>query len=523
MKYWLLTAVLLFTALFSFAQVAQPSFGRIQRFEKFPSKFVEPRHVDVWLPEGYDSSQQYAVLYMHDGQMLFDSSLNWNHQEWGVDETLTALMQSGKIRPCIVVGIWSNGWMRHPEYAPQKPFGSLTEADKKVVQEALYDAHRVKDAPFQPISDRYLKFLVTELKPFIDSHFSTLRNRGNTFIAGSSMGGLISLYAMCEYPTVFGGAACLSTHWTGIFRNDNNPIPAALLAYLDKHLPTPKGHRFYFDYGSETLDSLYAPTQLKVDALMKKKGFTYNWMTKSYPGENHSERAWASRLAIPMSYLMTNFGSQDYEGNPIVWDGHQYWGNIKEVTSTTYRAADSTHRPILNERAQIIRFNEKWEVASAFNIQSNGDTTALPTPLYNEFGSPVLSTWLKKDGSLNSFEVNEYEQGQLKKTSNFSWVGHLSNVVEFEYHGDTTIARKYYYDSLQKAIDYKRWEKTVTVTSHGNPISIVCTQKNGIIYALFTEYTRFDQYGNWSECRSKGEVFGEFTELVTVRTITYFQ
>lgn len=89
--------------------------------------------------------------------------------------------------------------------------------------------------------------------------------------------------------------------------------------------------------------------------------------------------------------------------------------------------------------------------------------------------------------------------------------------------GYDSIARKYYYNSLQKAIDYKRWEKTVTVTSHGNPISIVSTEKNGIIYALFTDYTRFDQYGNWTECRSKGEIFGEFTEQVTVRTITYFQ
>ena len=71
-------------------------------------------------------------------------------------------------------------------------------------------------------SDNYLKFLVKELKPFIDSSFSTLKDQQNTFIAGSSMGGLISMYAICEYPLVFGGAACLSTHWPGIFTMINN-------------------------------------------------------------------------------------------------------------------------------------------------------------------------------------------------------------------------------------------------------------------------------------------------------------
>ena len=76
-------------------------------------------------------------------------------------------------------------------------------------------------------SDAYLKFLVTELKPFIDSTFSVATDRSNTFIAGSSMGGLISMYAVCEYPAVFGGAACLSTHWPGIFTAENNPIPEA--------------------------------------------------------------------------------------------------------------------------------------------------------------------------------------------------------------------------------------------------------------------------------------------------------
>jgi enterochelin esterase-like enzyme len=305
MKYIVILFVFFGFAQASPAQSVKTAFGTVQRFEHFHSEFVQPRHVDVWLPDGYDVSKQYAVLYMHDGQMLFDSSINWNHQEWGVDETMGKLMAEKKIQDCIVVGIWNTGTSRHSEYFPQKPFESLSFEERKMVQDALKNALKPQTEAFEPQSDLYLKFLVTELKPFIDTHFSTYRNRRSTFIAGSSMGGLISLYAVCEYPKVFGGAACLSTHWPGILTQQFNPIPDAFLTYLDKHLPNPKTHRIYFDYGDKTLDSLYKPTQLRVDALMKKKGFTTNWTTRSFPGHNHSEKAWASRLNVPIQFLLT--------------------------------------------------------------------------------------------------------------------------------------------------------------------------------------------------------------------------
>ena len=153
----------------------------------------------------------------------------------------------------------------------------------------------------------YLQFLVTEVKPFIDKTFSTKKDQKNTFVAGSSMGGLISMYAICEYPKVFGGAACLSTHWPGTFSSNNNPIPNAFVAYLKKKLPNPKDHKIYFDYGDQTLDAMYKPLQEKVDVVMKAKGFTNkNWETKFFPGENHSEVAWAKRLDIPLLFLLKN-------------------------------------------------------------------------------------------------------------------------------------------------------------------------------------------------------------------------
>ena len=113
------------------------------------------------------------------------------------------------------------------------------------------------------------------------------------------------MYAICEYPNVFGGAACLSTHWPGIFTIDNNPVPAAFFRYLKKHLPSPKSHKIYFDYGDQTLDALYPPLQQQADAVIKARGYNVeHWMTKYFPGENHSERAWSKRLTIPLLFLL---------------------------------------------------------------------------------------------------------------------------------------------------------------------------------------------------------------------------
>jgi enterochelin esterase-like enzyme len=288
-----------------FAQLPKPSSGRIIRTENFSSKHVPARNVDVWLPDNYTASKKYAVLYMHDGQMLFDSSITWNKQEWGVDETLNQLMQQNKIRDCIVVGIWNGGKSRHPEYFPQKPFEALSKEEQQLVYSAYRSGGQSIFSGLPISSDNYLKFLVEELKPFIDKNYSTKTDASNTFVAGSSMGGLISLYALCEYPTIFGGAACLSTHWPGLLSIENNPVPAVFFSYLKNHLPSAKQHRIYFDHGTETLDSMYASLQLQVDAIMKQKKYKpSNWISRSWPGQDHSEKSWRSRLDIPITFLL---------------------------------------------------------------------------------------------------------------------------------------------------------------------------------------------------------------------------
>ena len=279
--------------------------GRLVRLVDFPSNYVSARNVDVWLPEGYDSTQQYQVLYMHDGQMLFDSTKTWNGQEWTVDETLDSLIGSDTIAPTIVVGVWNNAKTRHSDYFPQKPFMQLSQR----YRDELFEIPGGEEGSLLfergVISDGYLKFLVNELKPYIDENFATYTSRGQTFVAGSSMGGLISMYALCEYPEVFGGAACLSTHWLGTFEATNNPIPNEFVTYLAENLPEPGSHKLYFDFGTETLDAYYEPHQIKVDSVLAVRGYgPTDWVTNKFEGMDHSERAWAARLHQPFIFVL---------------------------------------------------------------------------------------------------------------------------------------------------------------------------------------------------------------------------
>ncbi|ARN76648.1 esterase [Nonlabens spongiae] len=281
--------------------------GKIDRIENFKSEYVTARNVDIWLPEGYTDDKKYAVLYMHDGQMLFDAETTWNKQAWNVDDIASNLMNAGKVRDFIVVGVWNGGATRHPDYFPQKPYKSLSDAQL----EQLYKQFKADDLKiaknFKPNSDNYLKFLVEELKPYIDSKYSVYTDQEHTFVAGSSMGGLISMYAICEYPDVFGGAACLSTHWPGAHSIKDNPIPQAFYDYMDENLPNPESHKIYFDYGDQTLDALYPELQQQVDKVMQKNGYdSNNWITKFFPGENHSEIAWEKRFHIPLEFLLGN-------------------------------------------------------------------------------------------------------------------------------------------------------------------------------------------------------------------------
>ena len=304
-----IAALLLLVAAPAFAGDANApvhvSSGTIVDLGVLKSKHIDARRVVVWLPPGYSArGPKHAVLYMHDGQNLFDNATAGYDHEWEVDEHLAKLIADKKVRSTIVVGIW-NTPKRLQEYVPSKAFASLP-VDYRGKVKALYGG--------DPLSDGYLKFVVSELRPMIDRRFNVKTDRGNTFVMGSSMGGLISLYAINEYPQIFGGAGMVSTHWPLVINPDGKPlsdedyetVSSTFERYLAPALPDPKTHKLYFDYGSETLDAAYARYQARVDKIVARRGYRpgVNWLTKSFPGQKHNEISWASRVDIPLQFLL---------------------------------------------------------------------------------------------------------------------------------------------------------------------------------------------------------------------------
>jgi predicted alpha/beta superfamily hydrolase len=122
---------------------------------------------------------------------------------------------------------------------------------------------------------------------------------------GSSMGGLMSMYAISEYPEIFAGAACLSTHWVGAMPMPDNPFPEAIFTYMEAKLPESGSHKLYFDYGNKTLDEHYPQYASRVDKILNAKGYT-NSDSKNLFFENtdHSENSWNKRLDQPLIFLL---------------------------------------------------------------------------------------------------------------------------------------------------------------------------------------------------------------------------
>ncbi len=265
--------------------------GTVRFHGDLPSKYVAKRNVEVWLPPGYDreTGRRYPVLYMHDGQNVFAPATSYTRVDWGVDETMTRLIAEGKVRAAIVVAVW-NTPARMQEYMPRKALASDSAFPSGMQGVPVFKG--------PVLSDDYLRFLVEELKPFIDRTYRTRTGPADTFIMGSSMGGLISAYALTEYPGVFGGAGCVSTAW--------QVGDGAMVAYLKAHLPAPASHRFWFDHGTMTMDSLIGPLQRQVNEIMRAGGYVdgKNLETRTYPGADHSERAWRVRVAEPLVFLL---------------------------------------------------------------------------------------------------------------------------------------------------------------------------------------------------------------------------
>ncbi|MDE5806538.1 MAG: hypothetical protein K2H76_00340 [Muribaculaceae bacterium] len=269
--------------------------GTVQRLEVASPQLNDTIDIDVWLPADFNTDKRYPVLYMHDGQNLFDASTTWNHQSWEMDRTPCRMIEQGQIEPMIIVGIHSDPAKRVSQLMPQ-------QAVKDAGLEDLMAEVKLKGEPV--LGDQYAAFVVETLKPLIDSTYPTLSDRENTSVMGSSMGGLMSLYLICQYPETFGGAGCLSTHWYGSL-DAGDRFGDAMINYVENHLPDPANHRIYFDHGTSTIDAYYGPWETKALLKAQEKGYQYGKNLDSYIdyGAPHEESAWAARVGRPLRFL----------------------------------------------------------------------------------------------------------------------------------------------------------------------------------------------------------------------------
>lgn len=287
---------LLLLLCFTSCHYPYPTRGSLVTIEHFQSAYVSPRRVDIWLPERFDEEQEYAVVYMHEGQNLFDPAHSFTGQIWAADEALQRLIDQGQAKPAIIVGIWGTQ-QRSRELMPPEAFNLLPDQLKMQLQATLTDL---------PAGDKYLQFIVEELKPYIDNRFPTLTDRRSTFMIGSGMGGIISIYALAQYPHVFGGVGCMSTHWPLSLENNDPGFSRPFIQWLRNQLPPPALHKVYFDYGGEGPDRNYPEHQAFMDEAMKLLGYRdgSNWVTRPFPNDHHNEAAWRKRVQIPMEFLL---------------------------------------------------------------------------------------------------------------------------------------------------------------------------------------------------------------------------
>lgn len=241
--------------------------GNVEYHYEFFSRYLRnERDIIVWLPNSYysNSHKRYSVLYMHDGQNLFNPATSFAGFDWKVDETALDLIERKITNEFIVVGIYNT---------------------KDRLEEYNY---------YSPKGKNYAYFLINELKPFIDEHYHTYPSKYNTAVMGSSLGGLISFQLIWNFPGIFGMAACLSSSF---WFNDR------LVFRKVENSQKPNDIKIYLDCGS--LEKELIEDSKNMYKLLLEKGFTENkdvfWHEE--PNGKHREQDWAKRLFIPLSVL----------------------------------------------------------------------------------------------------------------------------------------------------------------------------------------------------------------------------
>lgn len=282
--------------------------GRVMSWTALDGGVVGPMTVWVWLPPEYDAAKgkRFPVLYMHDGQNLFDKALTGYNQEWQIDEAIPRMVRQGDLRSWIVVGVQSPK-ARYRALFPQKIFALLPAEFQKRVMD-LEDGGPKREFA----GDAYLKFMVETVKPRVDRELRTLKAPADTAVMGSSMGGLMAFYAMAEYPQVFGQAAAVSMH-IGLASTSEKGVDHDKLAgdaaevfrkYLAMSTMRPGANRLYIDHGTGTLDGSYGPYSAALIPILQAAGWKGpNFSFRTFAGAEHNETAWAQRVDVPLAFL----------------------------------------------------------------------------------------------------------------------------------------------------------------------------------------------------------------------------
>jgi predicted alpha/beta superfamily hydrolase len=249
---------------------------QLRKHEQFRSRFLRnARDLIVYLPPGYDeqSWRHFPVLYLHDGQNLFDGSTSFiPGMDWNVGQTADHFIRTGAVEPLIIVGIYNAGKARIREYTPTR-------------------VPRLGGGR----ADRYAKFLIEELKPFVDGVYRTLSGPLHTGLGGSSLGGLVSLYLGLKLPHLFGRLAALSP---AVWWNQHVMHRFAAAAQVHPH------PRIWLDIGTKEGPRIVQGVEQFRDVLIEK-----GWRLgrdlhyERVEGGEHNEAAWARRVGPFLQFL----------------------------------------------------------------------------------------------------------------------------------------------------------------------------------------------------------------------------
>jgi enterochelin esterase-like enzyme len=246
------------------------------KHEQFPSRFLRnQRDLIVYLPPGYDAQplRRFPVLYLHDGQNLFDGATSFiPGMDWHVGQTADQWIQEGRVEPLIIVGIYNAGKQRLGEYTP-------TRAPKLGGGRA----------------NRYAEFLLEEVRPFVHNQYHVQDGAENTGIGGSSLGGLVSLYLGLRQPRIFGKIAALSP---SVWWNERVILRFASTASAE---PLP---RIWLDIGTREGPRIVDDVERFRDILLGKGWqLDQNLHYERVEGAEHNEAAWAQRVGPFLQFL----------------------------------------------------------------------------------------------------------------------------------------------------------------------------------------------------------------------------